>query len=223
MRPKLADNLHRIAVTSLVGLTAFGALTFGIQVYKFLTVPRSRQITGKEADKPSTAENMAALISNNLRTVFGLVRSVSNSMNFSTANKRSWNILRANHVAIATGDLAKSVKLYQDVLGIKTSESVPLPEHGVTTVFVELPNLKLELLLPLGEKSPIENFLQKSPSGGMHHICLEVDNIENAVADLKEKNVRLLSDKPKIGAHGKPVIFLHPKDCGGILVELEEV
>lgn len=98
-----------------------------------------------------------------------------------------------------------------------------MPEHGVTTVFVELSNLKLELLLPLGEMSPIGNFLQKNPSGGMHHICLEVDNIQNAVTDLKENNIRLLSDEPKIGAHGKPVIFLHPKDCGGVLIELEEV
>ncbi|GFU94224.1 methylmalonyl-CoA epimerase, mitochondrial [Trichonephila clavipes] len=119
--------------------------------------------------------------------------------------------------------MQKSVKLFEDTLGIKTSQSVPLPEHGVTTVFVELSNMKLELLHPLGDKSPIEKFLQKSPIGGMHHICLEVDNIENAVKDLKEKKIRLLSDEPKIGAHGKPVIFLHPKDCSGVLIELEQV
>ncbi|KAF8795554.1 Methylmalonyl-CoA epimerase like protein [Argiope bruennichi] len=146
------------------------------------------------------------------------------SQNFSSvANKRTWNVIRANHVAVATSDITQSVKLYEDVLGIKTSQAVPQPDHGVTTVFIELSNMKLELLHPLGDKSPIEKFLQKSPSGGMHHICLEVDNIENAVKDLKEKNIRLLSDEPKIGAHGKPVIFLHPKDCSGVLIELEQV
>lgn len=93
----------------------------------------------------------------------------------------------------------------------------------MTTVFVKLLNTKIELLLPLGNQSPIENFLRKNPAGGMHHICLEVDNIECAVEDLKAKNIRLLSDKPTIGAHGKPVIFLHPRDCGGVLIELEEV
>lgn len=98
-----------------------------------------------------------------------------------------------------------------------------MSEHGVTTVFVELLNTKIELLLPLGNQSPIEKFLEKNPGGGMHHICLEVDNIENAVEDLKAKNIRLLGSKPTIGAHGKPVIFLHPKDCGGVLIELEQV
>lgn len=141
----------------------------------------------------------------------------------STSEKKSWNVLKVNHIAVATKDLDKSVKFYKDILGAKTSDPVPMPEHGVTTVFVELLNTKIELLLPFGNQSPIENFLEKNISGGMHHICLEVDNIENAVDDLKAKKVRLLGDKPKIGAHGKPVIFLHPKDCGGVLIELEEV
>lgn len=138
-------------------------------------------------------------------------------------SEKKWNILKVNHIAVATRDLEKSVNFYRDVLGAKTSEPVPMSEHGVTTVFVELFNTKIELLLPLGNQSPIENFLGKNPGGGMHHICLEVDNIENAVKDIKEKNIRLLGDKPKIGAHGKPVIFLHPKDCGGVLIELEQV
>lgn len=98
-----------------------------------------------------------------------------------------------------------------------------MQSHGVTTVFVEAGNTKFELLLPLGEKSPVQGFLDKNKSGGMHHICLEVDNIQAAVEDLRNKNVRTLSEKPSTGAHGKPVIFLHPKDCGGVLVELEEV
>ncbi|GBM57602.1 Methylmalonyl-CoA epimerase, mitochondrial [Araneus ventricosus] len=167
---------------------------------------------------------MASFIYGKLQTLFGLFRFKALSQNFSSdASKRTWHVIRANHVAIATSDIQQSVKLYEDVLGIKTSQAVPQPDHGVTTVFIELSNMKLELLHPLGDKSPIEKFLQKSPNGGMHHICLEVDNIENAVKDLKEKNIRLLSDEPKIGAHGKPVIFLHPKDCNGVLIELEQV
>ena len=128
-----------------------------------------------------------------------------------------------NHVAIAVPDLQKSADFYRDVLGAKVSETVPLPEHGVSTVFVELDNTKIELLHPLGEKSPIQGFLDKKPDGGMHHICLEVDDIEAAVKSVREKNVRTLGAKTKIGAHGKPVMFLHPKDCGGVLVELEQV
>ncbi|GFS09432.1 methylmalonyl-CoA epimerase, mitochondrial [Elysia marginata] len=100
--------------------------------------------------------------------------------------------------------------------------SKPLPEHGVTTVFVELGDTKIELLHPLGEKSPVQSFLDKNKSGGMHHICIEVDNIQKAMEDLKAQNIRLLSEQAKIGAHGKPVVFLHPKDCDGVLVELEE-
>ncbi|XP_034383588.1 methylmalonyl-CoA epimerase, mitochondrial [Cyclopterus lumpus] len=133
-----------------------------------------------------------------------------------------WKLGRLNHIAIAVPDMEKATALYRDVLGATVSEQVPLPEHGVYTVFVELGNTKLELLHPLGEKSPIAGFLLKNKSGGMHHICIEVDNINAAIADLKEKNIRTLSAEPRIGAHGKPVMFLHPKDCDGVLVELEE-
>uniref|UniRef100_A0A8C5M1E2 Methylmalonyl-CoA epimerase, mitochondrial n=1 Tax=Leptobrachium leishanense TaxID=445787 RepID=A0A8C5M1E2_9ANUR len=133
-----------------------------------------------------------------------------------------WKLGRLNHVALAVPDLERARSLYENVLGAKVSETVPLPEHGVYTIFVELGNTKLELLHPLGEKSPIAGFLQKNKSGGMHHICIEVDDIKSAMADLKKKNVRILSDEAKIGAHGKPVVFLHPKDCDGVLVELEE-
>ncbi|KAJ1180894.1 hypothetical protein NDU88_006105 [Pleurodeles waltl] len=133
-----------------------------------------------------------------------------------------WKLGRLNHVAIAVPDLEKARTLYQDVLGAQVSETVPVPEHGVYTVFVELGNTKLELLHPLGADSPIEGFLRKNKTGGMHHICIEVDDIKAAVAALKERNIRILSEEPKIGAHGKPVIFLHPKDCHGVLVEFEE-
>ncbi|KAJ8249176.1 hypothetical protein GJAV_G00231990 [Gymnothorax javanicus] len=133
-----------------------------------------------------------------------------------------WKLGRLNHVAIAVPDLEKATALYRDVLGAQVSATVPLPEHGVYTVFVELGNTKLELLHPLGEKSPIAGFLQKNKSGGMHHICIEVDDINAAIVDLKVRKIRTLSEEPRIGAHGKPVMFLHPKDCDGVLVELEQ-
>ncbi|XP_025055228.1 methylmalonyl-CoA epimerase, mitochondrial isoform X1 [Alligator sinensis] len=133
-----------------------------------------------------------------------------------------WKLGRLNHVAIAVPDLEKARSLYKDVLGAQVSETVPLPEHGVYTVFVELGNTKLELLHPLGERSPIAGFLQKNKAGGMHHVCIEGDDITAAVAELKKRKIRILSEEPKIGAHGKPVIFLHPKDCHGVLVELEQ-
>lgn len=133
-----------------------------------------------------------------------------------------WKLGRLNHVAIATPDLEKSTALYRDILGATVSEATALPEHGVYTVFVELDNTKLELLYPLGENSPIQGFLDKNKNGGMHHICIEVDDIKAAVLDLKAQNIRCLSKEPRIGAHGKPVMFLHPKDCAGVLVELEE-
>ncbi|KAJ8343515.1 hypothetical protein SKAU_G00308440 [Synaphobranchus kaupii] len=133
-----------------------------------------------------------------------------------------WKLGRLNHVAIAVPDLEKATALYRDVLGAQVSATVPLPEHGVYTVFVELGNTKLELLHPLGEKSPIAGFLQKNKSGGMHHICMEVDDINAAIVDLKARKIRTLSEEPRIGAHGKPVMFLHPKDCDGVLVELEQ-
>lgn len=129
---------------------------------------------------------------------------------------------KLNHVAIAVPDLDKATALYRDILGATVSEKHAQPEHGVYTVFVELENSKIELLYPLGDKSPIQNFLDKNKNGGMHHICIEVNNIVEAIRDLKAHKIRTLGDEPKIGAHGLPVIFLHPKDCNGTLVELEE-
>ena len=131
---------------------------------------------------------------------------------------------RLNHVAIAVPDLAKATALYRDGLGAKVSPAQALPEHGVTVVFVELPNTKIELLEPLGTGSPIAKFLEGSPSGGMHHVCYEVADIRAARDHLKGQGARVLGDgEPKTGAHGKPVLFLHPKDFNGTLVELEQV
>ncbi len=130
---------------------------------------------------------------------------------------------RLNHVAIAVPDLEAAARLYREAFGADVSEPVPQPDHGVTTVFVSLPNTKIELLHPLGEDSPIANFLARNPAGGIHHVCYEVDAIEAAVERLKAQGLRVLGDgRPKIGAHGKPVVFLHPKDCLGTLVELEQ-
>jgi len=130
---------------------------------------------------------------------------------------------RLNHVAIAVPDLEAATRLYRDTLGAKVSEVVPQPDHGVYTVFVELPNTKIELLHPLGDNSPIAGFLQKNASGGMHHVCYEVDDILAARDRLKAAGARVIGDgNPKIGAHGKPVLFLHPKDFAGTLVELEQ-
>jgi len=133
-----------------------------------------------------------------------------------------WKLGRLNHVAIATPDLAAATALYRDVLGADVSEPQALPEHGVTTVFINLGNTKLELLHPLGDKSPIQSYLDKNKSGGLHHICIEVDDIINAMQAVKEQGIRCLSAQPRIGAHNKPVVFLHPKDCAGVLVELEQ-
>src|SRR6185436_18017630 len=130
---------------------------------------------------------------------------------------------RLNHVAIAVPDLAAATANYRDVLGAKVSAPQPLPEHGVTVVFVELPNTKIELLEPLGAESPVRGFLERNPSGGMHHLCYEVDDILAARDRLKADGARVLGDgNPKIGAHGKPVLFLHPKDFCGTLVEIEQ-
>ena len=130
---------------------------------------------------------------------------------------------RLNHVAIVVPDLELASQLYKDTLGAKVSEPLALPEHGVTTVFVELPNTKIELLYPLGSDSPINKFLQQNPAGGMHHICYEVENIESARNKLIAQGARVLGDgHPKLGAHGKPVLFLHPKDFCGTLIELEQ-
>ena len=130
---------------------------------------------------------------------------------------------RLNHVAIATADLAKAASTYRDVLGAKVSQPVAQPDHGVTTIFVELPGSKIELLAPLGENSPIANFLARNPGGGVHHLCFEVDDIVAARDRLLAQGARLAgSPEPRIGAHGKPVLFLHPKDFIGTLIELEQ-
>ena len=126
---------------------------------------------------------------------------------------------RLNHVAIVVPDLAAATAVYAETLGAKVSAPLDLPDHGVTTVFVELPNTKIELLHPLDESSPIAGFLAKNPSGGMHHVCYEVDDIYAARDQLKAQGARVLGDgEPKPGAHGKPVLFLHPKDFAGTLV-----
>jgi methylmalonyl-CoA/ethylmalonyl-CoA epimerase len=130
---------------------------------------------------------------------------------------------RLNHVAIAVPDLAAAAGKYRDMLGARVSAPVPLPEHGVTTVFVELANTKIELLEPLGEDSPIAKFIERNADGGIHHLCYEVDDIRAARDQLKARGARVLGDgEPKIGAHGKPVLFLHPKDFNGALIEIEE-
>ena len=131
---------------------------------------------------------------------------------------------RLNHVAIAVPDLAAAATLYRDTIGATVSDPQPLPDHGVTVVFVELANTKVELLEPLGPDSPIAAFLARNPDGGIHHICYEVADVIAARDRLRAGGVRILGDgEPKAGAHGKPVLFLHPKDCGGTLVELEEI
>ncbi|MDW9595983.1 methylmalonyl-CoA epimerase [Sinorhizobium meliloti] len=131
---------------------------------------------------------------------------------------------KVNHVAIAVPDLSAAVESYRSTLGASVTEPQALPEHGVTVVFVTLPNTKVELLEPLGEGSPISAFLEKNPAGGMHHICYEVEDIIAARDRLRQAGARILGDgNPKIGAHGKPVLFLHPKDFHGTLIELEQV
>lgn len=131
---------------------------------------------------------------------------------------------RLNHVAIAVPDLDAASATYRDTLGAAVSASVDLPEHGVTTVFVDLPNTKIELLAALGEASPIANFLQRNPGGGVHHVCYEVEDLAAARVRMESRGARVLGDgTPKIGAHGKPVLFLHPKDFCGTLIELEQV
>ena len=131
---------------------------------------------------------------------------------------------RLNHVAIAVPDLDAAAEQYRTALGAKVGAPQDEPDHGVTVVFIELPNTKIELLHPLGPDSPIAGFLQKNPSGGIHHVCYEVDDILAARDHLQSNGARVLgSGEPRIGAHGKPVLFLHPKDFNGTLVELEQV
>ena len=128
-----------------------------------------------------------------------------------------------NHLAIAVPDLKAAVQIFRAGFGANISQPCPKPEHGVTVVFVELNNTKIELLEPLGEDSPIQKFLDRNPGGGIHHFCLEVDNVKDAITQVKSNGLRVLGEsEPKIGAHGKPVIFLHPKDCLGALIEFEE-
>ena len=130
---------------------------------------------------------------------------------------------RLNHVAIAVPDLEEAARAYREKLGARVSAPADQPDHGVTVVFVELPNAKIELLHPLGENSPIAKFLERNPDGGMHHLCYEVEDIVAARDKLKAQGARVLGDgEPKIGAHGKPVLFLHPKDFAGTLVEIEQ-
>ena len=131
---------------------------------------------------------------------------------------------RLNHVAIAVPDLKAAMTKYEQTLGAVVGPPQDEPDHGVTVVFIELPNTKIELLYPLGEDSPITGFLEKNPSGGIHHMCFEVDDILTARDRLKAEGARVLgTGEPKIGAHGKPVLFLHPKDFNGTLIELEQV
>jgi methylmalonyl-CoA/ethylmalonyl-CoA epimerase len=137
---------------------------------------------------------------------------------------KSIMIGKLNHVAIAVPDLEKAARIYRETLGARVSEPKPEPDHGVTVIFVELPNTKIELLHPLGANSPIAKFLDRNPDGGMHHLCYEVEDIIAARDQLKAAGGRVLGDgNPKIGAHGKPVLFLHPKDFAGTLIEIEQV
>ena len=131
---------------------------------------------------------------------------------------------KLNHIAIATPNLDEATKTYANILGVKISAPQDQFEHGVRVVFIEIPNTKIELLEPLGENSPVEKFLEKNKKGGIHHICFEVEDIDHAILRLEKDGATVLGDgKGKIGAHGKPVIFLHPKDFNGTLIELEEV
>ena len=131
---------------------------------------------------------------------------------------------KLNHIAIATPTLDEAVKTYKNMLGVKISSPIDQIDHGVKVVFIELPNTKIELLEPLGEKSPIDNFLEKNKKGGIHHICFEVEDINRAILSLEKDGATVLGNgEAKIGAHGNPVIFLHPKDFNGTLIELEEV
>ena len=130
---------------------------------------------------------------------------------------------KLNHIAIAVPNIKEAAEQYKNIFGAKVSDPVEQPDHGVTTVFIDLGNTKIELLEKLGDGSPIENFINKNPKGGMHHICIEVENINDAVEKLNDHEIAITgTGKPKIGAHGKPVVFLHPKSCNGTMIELEE-
>ena len=131
---------------------------------------------------------------------------------------------KLNHIAIAVPNLLEAANTYKNILGAKVGAPIKQQEHGVTVIFVDLPNSKLELISPLGECSPIENFLKKNPNGGIHHICFEVEDIQKSIKKLKNEGAQVLgTGEAKIGAHGKPVVFLHPKEFNGTLIELEEI
>ena len=133
-------------------------------------------------------------------------------------------LTRLNHIAIAVTNLEEGIKIYKDTFGVEISKKLVLPKHGVTTIFVNVNNTNIELLEPLGKNSPISNFLNKNPSGGVHHLCYEVSNINKSIEQLYKKGYKVLGDGiPREGAHGKPVVFLHPKQFLGTLIELEEV
>ena len=149
-------------------------------------------------------------------------RRLSSSALASAATGRDWKLGRLNHVALAVPDIAAASAMWRDALGASVSELQALPDHGVTVCFVDAGNTHVELLEPLGAASPIAAFLKKNPSGGLHHLCHEVEDVPAAMADLKAQGIRLLSEEPKIGAHGVPVVFLHPKDTNGVLVELQQ-
>ncbi|KAJ2701211.1 hypothetical protein FB645_004739 [Coemansia sp. IMI 203386] len=161
-----------------------------------------------------------------LSRTLNLIRSYSGRRALTTgvpSDSPVWALGRLNHVAIAVPDMSQASKFWRDIMRAdRVSSVVAQPDHGVTTVFVDLGNTKIELLHPYGENSPIAGFLAKNKNGGIHHVCIDVPDIEAAMEWLKLKGVRSLAEKPKIGAHGLPVVFLHPKDCGGVLVELEE-
>ena len=130
---------------------------------------------------------------------------------------------KLNHIAIAVPNIKEAADQYKNIFGAKVSDPVKQPDHGVITVFIDLGNTKIELLEKLGEGSPIENFINKNPKGGMHHICIEVEDINDAVKKLNDHEIAITgTGEPKIGAHGKPVVFLHPKSCNGTMIELEE-
>ena len=131
---------------------------------------------------------------------------------------------KLNHIAIAVPNLLEAANTYKNILGAKVGAPIKQQEHGVTVIFVDLPNSKLELISPLGASSPIENFLKKNPNGGIHHICFEVEDIQKSIKKLKNEGAQVLgTGQAKIGAHGKPVVFLHPKEFNGTLIELEEI
>eukprot|EP00003_Mantamonas_plastica_P005608 TRINITY_DN1452_c0_g1_i5.p3 TRINITY_DN1452_c0_g1~~TRINITY_DN1452_c0_g1_i5.p3 ORF type:complete len:190 (+),score=67.99 TRINITY_DN1452_c0_g1_i5:1527-2096(+) len=185
----------------------------------------SRILTKRVSNSSSTSTGLGLACLSNSSTNSTSVSSVRPMSTDVSSIVDAVGIGRLNHVAIAVPDLESSMSLYRDVLGAQVSEPEEQPEHGVYTVFVDLNEggTRIELIHPLGEKSPIKNFLEKNPAGGIHHICVEVNDVKEAIVNLKGRGMRVLMEDPKIGAHGNPVTFIHPKDCNGVLLELEEV